>query len=251
MIVMEKHFSWPRLYVDAGIIPGGFVPLNDAQTHYLKNVMRCQLGDQVRLFNGRDGEVQATIADLSKNHAGVNVVSMLRPQTPPTRRIHVMFTPLSKDRLDFVIEKSVELGATDLHPIVTDQADIRKINDDRVRAQVIEAAEQCERLTVPVLHMIMPIDQKLAGWNEDCTVFAAIERAGAPLMRTLPRAVFHGRDSAILVGPAGGFSAPEKEWIPNVPGVQPVSLGDHILRADTAVLAMLSVLHLRGDDHEL
>ncbi len=248
---MDKHFHWPRLYVNAAIIPGGIVDISDGQSHYLKNVMRCQPGDFVRVFNGRDGEMQGRIQEFLKHGAHLNILSMIRPQTSPSRRMHVMFTPLVKDRLDFVIEKCVELGATDLHPIVTDHSDIRKINNERVRAQIIEAAEQCERLTVPTLHDLMPIDQKLSGWNDHCTVFVGVERAIAPLIRALPRAVFHGRDCAILVGPAGGFSADEKEWVQKAPCVQPVSLGNHILRADTAIIAMLAILQLKGDDHEL
>jgi 16S rRNA (uracil1498-N3)-methyltransferase len=181
----------------------------------------------------------------------MTVISMIRPQMVPTRRIHVLFTPLAKDRMDFVIEKCVELGATDLHPILTDHTDIRRLNDDRIHAQIIEAAEQCERLTLPILHDTLDLTKKLSTWPDDCKIFMGVERTPAPLIRALPRAVFHGRDCGILVGPAGGFSNTEKEKIPKYPCIQPISLGDHILRADTAIIAMLAVLQLKGDDHEL
>lgn len=221
----------PRLYVDHDLAVGAEATLAEGQAHYLRSVMRLGVGDAVRLFNGRDGEALATLRTLDKKSAVASVTEQIRPQPPAPGQTHLLFTPLKKDALDFLIEKSVELGVTHLHPVLTHNTDVRRINDERLRQQIIEAAEQCERLTVPALAPLQPLETVLAAWNKKIPLFAALERFAAPgLPQKFPR------DIAFLIGPAGGFTEGEKAML----APHAVQLGPAILRAETAALLCLS-----------
>lgn len=231
----------PRLYVSADLSPKASVVLPPAQAHYLKNVMRAELGAPVRLFNGRDGEWHATIAQLDKKNAVLALQSQTRPQPRDRRAVHLFFAPIKKARLEWLIEKAVELGATDLHPVLTQHTEVRDINAERTRAQIIEAAEQCERLDLPQLHDITPLRSALGKWPADQPLFIALERAEAP---TLARVLPENGPLAFLIGPEGGWSVEERTFPGNLPFLRPVSLGPDILRAETAALYVLSAAHL-------
>src|SRR5262245_40752658 len=134
----------PRLYIDRTFAPNATVKLESGQTHYLRNVLRLKPGEFVRLFNGREGEWLASVTSFGKTDCAVTLKGKIREQPPKSVETHLLFAPVKKDRTDFIIEKAVELGATDIHPIVTNRTEVRKINEDRVKAQIHEAAEQCE-----------------------------------------------------------------------------------------------------------
>ncbi len=239
---MNNDFSKsPRLYVSADCAAGSSVTLPAPQAHYLKNVMRAPIGSPVRLFNGRDGEWHAAITLLDKKKVVLTLESQIRPQPEPRRPMHLLCAPIKKARMEWLIEKAVELGATDLHPVITHHTEVRDINTERTRAQIVEAAEQCERLDIPALHDIMPLKAKLAIWPQDIPLLIALERADAPL---LARAVPETGPLAFLIGPEGGWSAEEREFPGNLPFLKPVSLGPDILRAETAALYTLVAAHL-------
>ncbi len=242
LVPMNEDLSKaPRLYVSADLQTGASVVLPDNQAHYLKNVMRTGVGDAVRLFNGRDGEWHATIQSFDKKKAVLTLESQTRPQPPPRRPVHLLFAPIKKARFEWLIEKAVELGATDLHPVITNRTEVRQINAERTMAQIIEAAEQCERLDVPVLNDIMPLKARLGSWPQDIPLLVGLERADAmPLKNALPAA----GPLAFLIGPEGGFSAEEREYPGNLPFLKPVSLGPDILRAETAAAYVLIAAHL-------
>ena len=225
----------PRLYTELDLFEGGTVELPKEQAHYLKNVLRKSEGDQVRLFNGRDGEWVYSLSAMGKKGAEARSHEPIRPQTQQGRKIHAYFPPIKKNRMDFMIEKAVELGVTDLHPIITQNTETRKINEERLKAQIIEAAEQCERLDLPVLHPLVDIFTAL----NTCKfpVYAAIERMDTPTRIGDERA-----DIAVLIGPEGGFTAEEIHRMMALPKLKAVSLGDNILRAETALLKLLSLL---------
>lgn len=233
---MDAHYKHPRLHVDAPIGAGKSVPLSEAQAHYLKNVLRKKAGDKVRLFNERHGEWLATLTHAERKILTAACFEELSPPKGAGRRLHLLFPPLIKDRLDFLIEKAVELGVTDLHPVLTQQTDVRKMNDVRVRAQIIEAAEQCERHDIPMLHELCPLDECFAAWNDAIPIYAALERADAPGMTPSKG------DGGFLIGPPGGFSEGEKTLLEKLPFIHPVSLGPRILRSETAALFGLSLL---------
>ena len=189
----------------------------------------------MRLFNGRAGEFLCVMESANKRSAALRIEKLIRPQTSNNRRIHLFFSPLKKKRMDFVIEKCSELGVTDFHPIVTERTEIRDIKRARVEAQIIEACEQSERLDIPTLHAMTPLSQIITQWD-GAPILAGIERyEDAPL---LWETKITG-DAAFLVGPVGGFTQGEREMLLGSAHIQPVSLGDNILRAETASMICL------------
>lgn len=207
------------------------------QAHYLKNVLRKNEGDYVRLFNGRGGEWLCALVNIGKKSALAEPKEQIRVQTTPARAIHAYFAPIKKARMDILIEKAVELGATHLHPVLTQNTEMRKLNVERLSAQIIEAAEQCERLSLPELAPATDIYKALS--NLPCPLYAAIERGDYKEARDiLPRE----GDIAILTGPEGGFTEEEITFLLNHKNMTPVSLGKNILRAETALLKLLSLV---------
>ncbi len=238
---MELYGKLSRLYISADLKSGAGLALDDKQAHYLRNVLRKETGDTVRLFNGRDGEWLAELKEVSKKGVLAVAKEQIRPQPSHARTIHLLFAPLKKDRMDFLIEKSVELGVTHFHPVITARtADARTLNHDRLTAQVIEAAEQCERMDVPVLLPDLPLKQKLAGWK-DGAIHWAYERSDAA-----PLTASDDQTAAFLIGPAGGFDDNEVNILSSHESVKPISLGETIYRAETASLLCLASLQIKS-----
>ncbi len=224
-----------RLFVDHPLYAGAEVPATGEQAHYLAHVMRRGVGDGVRLFNGRDGEVQAEIAALRKDRATLRVGGQLRPQTGGPE-LTLVFSALKRDANDLVIEKATELGVTRLCPVFTERTNTSRLNLDRFAAIAREAAEQCERLSVPAIDQPQRLWDLLARWPAGQVLSAAIERAAAPP----PRAT--GGAAALLVGPEGGFTQAELDALRRLPFVEPIGLGPLILRAETAAIVGLTLL---------
>jgi 16S rRNA (uracil1498-N3)-methyltransferase len=233
--------KYPRLYTPENLQEGLAVLLSADQAHYLKNVLRRTIGDHVRVFNGRDGEWLAAIETLDKKSGTLKPLELLKNQELPARRIHLHFALIKKARLDFLVEKAVELGATDLHPVVTRYCDVRAINHGRMEAQIIEAAEQCERQIKPTLHPLK--EMRFVFHNMNMPVLACIERGNyEPVSRFLANSGYNQEDIGALIGPEGGFSDEEIESLLNTPHIKPVSLGNSIYRSETAALKILSLL---------
>ncbi len=214
------------------------IPLEANHAHYLKNVLRKDAGQELRVFNGTDGEWIAQITELNKKRGLATLTKQIQPQDTDTRKIHLIFSPIKKQRLDFVIEKAVELGVTDIHPIIMKRTENRKLNADRINAQMIEAAEQCERLTIPRLHNLVEMNKKLANWGDHPTIYACIERSDTKELSTYNET--YTQECAFLVGPEGGFTPQEIEGLSKYKAIKPVTLGPKILRAETAALYCLS-----------
>jgi 16S rRNA (uracil1498-N3)-methyltransferase len=229
----------PRLFVDAPLTEGVEVLASPGQAHYLATVMRRGLGDPVLLFNGRDGEFAAAIATLRRDRASFTVGTQLRPQTPEPD-LWLVFALLKHDATDLVVQKATELGAAALFPVITDRTNAARVNEARLLAIATEAAEQSERLTVPVVHPPRRLYDVLADWPAGRTLHAALERTAAPWL-TPARG-----PAALLVGPEGGFTQVELDAIGRCPLVRSVSLGPRILRAETACLAGLALLQAPG-----
>jgi 16S rRNA (uracil1498-N3)-methyltransferase len=232
-----NYHTAPRLYVECDLQKGAQFSLHDDHAHYLRHVMRQSLDAPLRLFNGRMGEWAGRISKLDKKTVEVEVLDQLRPQ-PVIHPIYALaFAPLKGPRLDILIEKAVELGVSDLYPVITAFTQNRHINAARLNRQITEAAEQCERLTLPILH-------------EPCSLKDFIEMAPQPIYVALERAAhphiksFSAQKWSFLVGPEGGFSQEEKEYLAAHEQIQAISLGKNILRAETAALAGLSFLIL-------
>lgn len=226
----------PRLYVPDDLAPGGLVTCGEARTHYLSTVLRRAPTNPVRLFNGRDGEWLAQIATLRRNTLTLTVEQRLRPQEPEPR-LCLVFALLKRDATDLVVQKATELGATVLYPVLTERTNAARTNLDRLIAIAMEAAEQSERLTLPVIHPPARLPDLLAAWPPECPLFAAVERRTAPPLAGAPCG-----PAALLVGPEGGFAPRELEAVLRHPFVTPVSLGPRVLRAETACIAGLALL---------
>lgn len=225
-----------RLYVDQPLAPGQAVPLSEGQAHYLTGVMRLTAGAAVLLFNGRDGEWRATLANAGKRGAIAVADSQTKPlHLPPD--LWLLFAPIKKARTDFIVEKAVELGVARILPVQTRHTNSERIRQDRLQAHAVEAAEQCGATCVPEVADLQPLDKLLARWPGDRRIYWCDETAlGQPA--TLTPAI---GPAAILIGPEGGFSAEESARLRARPNVTPLSLGPRILRADTAAVAALTL----------
>lgn len=237
MMIDREYIKCPRLYVEDDLAQGTEIIIQDMHTHYLKNVLRKKPGDKLRLFNGKHGEWVGEITELAKKSGAAVLNERLKEQIEREHRLHLLFAPIKKARMDMLIEKSVELGATDFHPVITQNTENRRLNYERMRAQIIEASEQCERLNIPRLHNETTLKSLLSDWQEPQTLFVALERS--PHTMHLTTASDH---AFILIGPEGGFTEEEHDAISTHHAVTTISLGDHILRAETAALKALSLL---------
>lgn len=223
----------PRLYIDRPLAPGASLTLETAQSHYLKNVIRLKAGELIRLFNGRDGEWLASLTEHGKTQSTVLLKGKIREQSAKPSEMHLLFAPIKKDGMDFIIEKAVELGVTDLHPVLTARTQVRALNEDRMKAQIQEAAEQCERLDVPALHPLVELKTKLAGWK-GAPILWCRERGESPHINTI-----NEKSWAFLIGPEGGFDDAEFAFLGGMINIKPVTLGETVLRAETAVVISL------------
>ncbi len=224
-----------RLYVPAALAADACIEVSEAQAHYLGTVMRRRPGDAVRVFNGRDGEFAARITSIRRGRASLGIDRQVRPQTPEPD-VWLVFALLKRDATDLVLQKATELGVAELHPVITEHTNTHRANMQRLLSIAVEAAEQCERLTVPRLHEPRVLADLLAAWPSDRRLFAAVERISAQSIPPVsgPR--------ALLVGPEGGFTTAELDALRAHPFVTPVTLGPHILRAETACIAGLALL---------
>lgn len=228
-----------RLYVEADLQVEASIGLDPAQAHYLKHVLRLKSGAAVALFNGRDGEWRATIDGLGKGWGSLAVAEQTRPQTVEPD-LWLLFAPIKRARQDFLIQKAVELGVSLLWPVLTERTDVGRVNIDRHRANVIEAAEQCERLTVPEIRPPARLSDALADFPTARRLAVCTERGAAtPISRAFSEAE-GDMLRAILCGPEGGFSQSELDAFDKLPFITRVSLGPRILRAETAAIAAIS-----------
>jgi 16S rRNA (uracil1498-N3)-methyltransferase len=233
-------FRTPRLYVDAPLHEGATVQLDRSQAHYLTGVMRLKSGDAVLVFNGRDGEWQAAVR-AEKRTAVLEVGAQSRPQTSPGD-LHYLFAPLKSARLDYMVQKAVEMGASRLQPVLTRHGQIARVNTARVRANAVEAAEQCGILTLPDIAEPDSLTRVLGGFEpERCLVFCDEDAEVADPLRALEKVPRH-TPLAILIGPEGGFAADERVALLRMPNVVRLGLGPRILRADTAAVAALALV---------
>ena len=230
-----------RLYVDQPLGPGQPVPLADAQAHYLFAVMRLEPGAGLYLFNGRDGEWRASLAPVGKRGLALAIEAPTRPQIGGPD-IHYVFAPLKRARLDYMVQKATEMGVARLLPVLTRHTVAERVNTERMRANAIEAAEQCGILRVPEVAEPVKLATALAGWDPQRRLIFCDERAAiADPLAVLTRVA--AGPLAVLIGPEGGFANEERAILAAKPYVVALSLGPRILRADTAVIAALTLVN--------
>lgn len=235
-----------RLYVSADLFDGAKIQLAAGQSHYLRNVMRRRIGDRVLLFNGRDGEWRAQISDLNKSACVVATQEQTRVQLSPAD-IWLLFAPVKKARIDFIAQKATEMGVRTIWPVITNRTSVARVNLDRLKANAIEAAEQCDAVDVPEIRPPQSLDHVLKTWDPDRRIMYCDEARSAPAVSEVLPTV-GGGPWAVLIGPEGGFSADERQMLTETSFAHPVSLGPRILRADTAVVSALTIWHAQLGD---
>lgn len=239
-------FTAIRLFCDAPLAGGQDVALGAEAANYLVNVLRLRLGDAVLVFNGRDGEWRARLAHIGKKAAVLVVETAVRPQ-PPAGDLWYLFAPLKHARLDYLVQKAVEMGADVLQPVLTRHTQVSRVNLERMRANAIEAAEQCGVLALAEVRAETTLTALLSTWPTGRTLIFCDENAQSEDPCAVLDAV-RTRSLAVLVGPEGGFAAEERTQLLAVPGVVRLSLGPRILRADTAAVAALALVQARCGD---
>lgn len=232
--------SLPRLFVTTALGEGGRVELDAAQANYLGNVLRMKVGAELLVFDGASGEWLARIAETGKKRMTLSVEKRTRePETIPD--LWLAFAPVKRARIDWLVEKATELGAARLIPVTTQRTIVERLNLERLRAHIIEAAEQCGRTVLPDL--AEPVT--LARFLQDSArvLYFADESGGEPAA-----SAFKTGAAVILIGPEGGFTDDERATIRASPNAIPISLGPRILRAETAALAALAAyMTVAGD----
>jgi 16S rRNA (uracil1498-N3)-methyltransferase len=239
-------FRTPRLYVDAALAAGGEVPLAREQVNYLVNVLRLKPGADVLIFNGRDGEWRAQLEASGKKGARLRIVELTREQTAAPD-LHYLFAPLKHARLDYMVQKAVEMGASRLLPLLTRHTQAERVNLARMRANAIEAAEQCGILDIADIAEPVKFDAFVRGWAADrvlifCDEDAPTKDPVAALSAGRGGGIAGPLPVSVLIGPEGGFAADERAALLKLPNVIRLALGPRILRADTAAVAALALV---------
>lgn len=248
----------PRLYIDASLASGAKIALRPDQAHYLRAVLRREVGAPVRVFNARDGEFEAVIAELGKKAAQVELGA--RRRAPHAEfDVHLLFAPVKRAAVEAIIQKGVELGVQRFSPVLTERTNAERVRVDRLSAIAMEAAEQCDRLSAPAVDEPAKLATLLERWEADRALVFCDEAGDDPDQpwggvkgRAAPlQAAVRGLDAtrfALMIGPEGGFSPDERARLRAAPYVTPVTLGPRILRADTAAIAALALLQaVKGD----
>jgi 16S rRNA (uracil1498-N3)-methyltransferase len=233
-------FRSPRLYLEAPLAVATIVALESAQAHYLTTVLRLKSGAPVLVFNGRDGEWSATI-EAQRRGASLHIGEPVRAQTVAAD-LHYLFAPLKAARLDYMMQKAVEMGVARLQPVLTRHTQAARVNTGRMRANAIEAAEQCGVLTVPAVGEPVTLNALLAArdparWIVFCDEDADVTNPIAALQAMPQHAPL-----AVLIGPEGGFADDERVALLKSANVLRICLGPRILRADTAAVAALTIV---------
>lgn len=235
-----------RLFVNAALEPGATVMLDEGQTHYLLHVLRAKADDRVLLFNGRDGEWQAQIATAGKRGIALTVAGRTAPHAD-VPDLWLVFAPVKKTPSDYLAQKATELGVSKLQPVFTRRTIVTRINDERLKANAVEAAEQSGRMTVPEIGAGMALDKLIAQWPQDRPLYFCDEGGDVSPLADAARGASADK-AAILTGPEGGFDPAERDMLRAQPFVIPVGLGPRILRADTAALAAVTIWQsVKGD----
>ncbi|MCJ8190743.1 16S rRNA (uracil(1498)-N(3))-methyltransferase [Sphingomicrobium aestuariivivum] len=233
--------SLPRLYVTAPLAEGAEFELDKSQAHYVGTVMRRKPGDALLLFDGANGEWRGEVVEAGKKRVRLRVTGKTRPQEAPTG-LTLAFAPIKKQRIDFLVEKAVELGVETLQPILTQRTIAGRVGEDRIRAHIVEAAEQCGRTAIAELREPVRLKKWLIE-RPRTPLYFADETGGAPALES-----FRPAPATILIGPEGGFTDEERAMIRAGEGAVAISLGPRILRAETAALAAVAAYMASAGD---
>ncbi|MBC7832616.1 MAG: 16S rRNA (uracil(1498)-N(3))-methyltransferase [Hyphomicrobium sp.] len=237
----QSDFHDVRLFVEPPLSAGAAVACTPEQANYLLNVLRLGAGAQILIFNGSDGEWRANIAQTGKKRCALECQTQTRAQQDGPD-VHYLFAPLKHARLDYMVQKVTEMGVAHLQPVLTHHTVAARVNLERMRANAIEAAEQCGVLRVPTVGEPLKLEAVLTAWNPDRKLIFCDEAAHV----ANPLAALSGIGDmplAVLIGPEGGFDASERSLLREHPSTLAISLGPRIMRADTAAVAALALVN--------
>lgn len=240
-------FASVRLFVPEDLEASAAIAISGGRANYLLNVLRLRDGATILTFNGRDGEWRATLTGTTKRATTLHIDALVRAQTDGPD-LDYLFAPLKHARLDYVVQKAVEMGVRRLRPVLTRRTQVARVNTERMRANVVEAAEQCGILALPSVDDERKLDGVLADWEDGRALIVCDESApvGDPLLAL--RSLSHAQKFAVLIGPEGGFDDDERAALLAHSATVRVSLGPRILRADTAAVAALTLVQAIGGD---
>jgi 16S rRNA (uracil1498-N3)-methyltransferase len=234
--------STPRLFVETPLAPDTSAVIEGGAAHYLLHVMRAKTGDPLLLCDDRTGEWLGVVTAVAKRALTVTIERQTRPrETVPD--LWLCFAPVKKARLDWIIEKATELGVARLQPVITERTIVERVKEERLRAQIVEACEQCGRTALPELAEPVKLPALLASWPADRALLFADEAGGVPMAGLAAPA-----PAAILTGPEGGFTGRERDLLLAAPAVKRMALGPRILRAETAAIAATALWMARHGD---
>ncbi len=237
---MRANYKMQRLYLTADLASGAAIDAGAEHSHYLLNVLRMTDGGEVLVFNGRDGEWRASVEAKSKRAVRLTLVELTRPQ-PAKPDLVYCFAPLKQGRLDYIVQKAVEMGAGVLQPVITQHTQVARAGIERLQANAIEAAEQCGILAVPHVGEALKLDRLLAGWDRQRRLIFCDEDASTNNPLSALQAIAETK-LGLLIGPEGGFSDDERRQLRGLPFVTAIPLGPRILRADTAAVAAMALI---------
>lgn len=237
---MRANYRMQRLFVPHPLAASTDVEADPQQSHYLANVLRLREGGELLAFNGHDGEWLVEVSAVGKKAVRLRPVMQTRVQPAPSELVYC-FAPIKQGRLDYMVQKAVEMGAGHLRPVITQHTQMSTVGLDRLRANVIEAAEQCGILAVPEVSEVVKLDRVLWEWEPGRRLIVCDEGSSTndpvPILRTIEE-----KRLGLLIGPEGGFSEDERRQLLSLPFVTAIPLGPRILRADTAAVAALAVI---------
>ncbi|WP_370931143.1 16S rRNA (uracil(1498)-N(3))-methyltransferase [Bartonella sp. DGB1] len=246
-MLQRPFYKLQRLFLDQLIDLEQELIIKDKQYHYLINVLRLKVGDKFLIFNGKQGEYLAEIIEIKKKYLTIKIIQQTNSQ-PDKIDIIYCFALLKHARLDYMVQKAVEMGANILQPILTQHTQISKVSLDKIRANAIEACEQSGNLNVPLVRELINFDKFLNNWNSEIPLIFCDETCFKenPLQKLIKMPKL--KSVALLIGPEGGFSEQERKQLRALPFVISIGLGSRILRADTAAVAALTVIGLTVGD---
>jgi 16S rRNA (uracil1498-N3)-methyltransferase len=245
---MRANFRMQRLYVEHDLAGNIAVPTDSDQFNYLANVLRMEEGAELLVFNGRDGEWLARVAYPSKKKIALVPLEVTRPQ-PPASDLHYLFAPLKVGRLDYIIQKAVEMGAGVIQPVMTQHVQGKITSIERLRANAVEAAEQCGILAIPDVREPVRLTALLESWPRERRIIYCDEGAETDNPLAALKAITE-KQHALLIGPEGGFSEVEQQTLRGLDFVTAIPLGPRILRADTAAVAAFALIQATIGDWE-
>jgi len=245
---MPVHdFRSQRLFIDTDLDVDAMHVCTKDQSNYLRNVLRLADGDEILVFNGRDGEWRATLSHEGKRSCSLSIIQQHRLQAAGPD-IDYLFAPLKRARLDYMVQKATEMGVASLRPVMTTRTVAARVNTARMRANVIEASEQCGILRMPEVFEPVGLPAILEKWPTGRTLLFADEAASNTSSLAAFEGIDRGAPVAVIIGPEGGFSHEERQMLGVLPDVRTISLGPRIMRADTAAVALLALVNAAVGD---